>query len=49
MFIRAINEIKEDINEFQKNTNKELNEIRKTIQDMKEEFNKGTDILEKIK
>jgi hypothetical protein len=30
------------------NMNKQLNEIRKTMQDMKEEFNKDIEILEKI-
>jgi hypothetical protein len=28
------------LNEFKQNTNKQLNEIRKTMQDMKEESNK---------
>jgi hypothetical protein len=46
--IRMINEIKEDmykyLNEFKEDTNKQLNEIRKTILDMKEEFNKDTEI-----
>jgi hypothetical protein len=29
--------------------NKQLNEMRKTIEDTKEEFNKDTEILKKIK
>jgi hypothetical protein len=49
--IRMINEIKEDVNkhrnEFKAYANKQLNEIRKTMQNMKEEFNKDTEILGK--
>jgi arginine utilization protein RocB len=46
MTIRMTNKIKEDmdmnkcLNEFQESLNKGLNEIKKTMQDMKEEFNK---------
>jgi hypothetical protein len=35
------------LNECQENSNKELNEIKKTMRDMKEECNKGKEILEK--
>jgi hypothetical protein len=37
------------IREFKENTNKQLNELRKTIQDMKQQFNKETsrDVIEK--
>jgi hypothetical protein len=45
-----INKIKEDmikcLNAFQEDTNEQLNEIRKTMQDIKE-FNKDTEILKK--
>jgi hypothetical protein len=44
-----INKIKEDMNKHpnksKKNPNKQLIEIRKTMQDMKERFNKGREIL----
>jgi Sec-independent protein translocase protein TatA len=44
-----MNEIKEDmyerLNEFKKNTNKQLNGIRKAMQDMKQEFDKDIDSL----
>jgi hypothetical protein len=33
--------------ELKKNTNKQLNKIRTTVQDMKIEFNKDTEILTK--
>jgi predicted transcriptional regulator len=46
-----INEIKEHMNkhlsEFQDNTNKELGEIRKIIQEKKEEFSTVMEILKK--
>jgi hypothetical protein len=32
------------LNEFKENTNKQLNKIRKTMQDMKGEFNSDTKI-----
>jgi hypothetical protein len=35
-----IDEIKEDMNEFQQNPNKKLIKIKKTMQDMKNEFSK---------
>jgi hypothetical protein len=38
-----------NLNEFKENTNEQPNKIRKTMQDMKEEFNKDTEILKKIK
>jgi hypothetical protein len=48
---RVINEIKEDTNEhlsdLQENSSKDLNEIKKTMQDIKREFNKDTEILKK--
>jgi hypothetical protein len=48
-----INEIKEDTNrcskEFQETTNKQLNETRKIMQDVKEKFNKTIEILKNIK
>lgn len=34
-------QLKEHINIFPENTNKQLDEIRKSIHDMKLEFNKG--------
>jgi predicted nucleic acid-binding Zn-ribbon protein len=40
-----INKLKEDMHK--ENVNKQLSEIRKTMQDMKEEFNKNTEILNK--
>jgi hypothetical protein len=46
--IRMINEIKEDIYkhviEFKEDTNKQLNEIRQIMKDMKKEFNKDIEI-----
>jgi hypothetical protein len=43
MIIKIGSEIKEDmnkcLNEFWENTNKQLNEIRKTMKDTKYEFN----------
>jgi hypothetical protein len=48
-----INEIKEDMNkylkEFQENTNKEVNKIRKIMKDMKKGFGKDIEVLKKIK
>jgi hypothetical protein len=35
------------LNELQENSNEELNEIKKTMKDMKEEFNKDIEILTK--
>jgi hypothetical protein len=48
MIIRMVNKIKEDTNkcEFQGNTNKQLNEVRKTVQG-KKNFNKYVEILGK--
>jgi hypothetical protein len=36
------------LRKFKENTNKQQNEIRKTIQNLKGEFNKDTEILKKI-
>jgi chaperonin cofactor prefoldin len=50
MVIRMIYEIVDIykyLNEFKENTNKQLNKIRKTMQDMKMEFSKVTEILKK--
>jgi hypothetical protein len=51
--IRMINKIKKDmyknLNELNEGTNKQLIEIRKTMQGMKEGLNKETEILKKIK
>jgi hypothetical protein len=54
IILRIINEIKEDMynklsNVSKENTNEQLNEIRKTMQDMDMKFNKEIEILEKIK
>jgi hypothetical protein len=52
MIVRMINGIKEDtnkcLNEFHENSNIELNKIKKASKDMKEEFNKEIEILEKV-
>jgi hypothetical protein len=37
------------MNEFKENINKQLNKIRKTMQDIKTEFNTHTEILQEIK
>jgi hypothetical protein len=48
IIIRMINELKEDmsktLNECKEDLNKWLNKTRKTVQDMKEEFNKDTEL-----
>jgi hypothetical protein len=50
MIIGIMNKTKgntiEHLNEYQENINKELNEIKRTVQDMKDKINKDTEIPE---